>query len=93
MTWGEKKIYIDALVQIIPTQRHRDRKDEKVSRRECSVNYNLRKGEELIRVCKTMFLNTLCIGNWSTLNWKETKEKQNINEIQTEEEVNSESKK
>lgn len=70
MTWGEKKIYLDSLMQIIPTDRPRDRKHELLSRRSSSVIYNLKKGEEFVRVCKTLFLNTLCIGKWCALNWK-----------------------
>lgn len=70
MAWGEKKIFIDSLVKILPTNRYRDRKQPAFSRRKCSIIYNLKKEEKLIRVCKTMFLNTLCIGKWCVLNWK-----------------------
>lgn len=72
MTWGQKKVYIDGLVQTSSTKRPRDRKNAAVSRRTLTLIYHLRKGDMLIRVCKVMFLNTLCIGKWCVLKWKKS---------------------
>ncbi|CAH1098426.1 unnamed protein product [Psylliodes chrysocephalus] len=70
LTWGEKKVYIDNAVTIFTTKRHRDRKEENKSRRSQSLCYYLRIDGNNVRVCKTMFLNTLAIGRWTVLNWK-----------------------
>lgn len=68
LTWGEKKIYIDNAVKNSPINRQRDRKDPEHSRRAQTFFYYLRVNEQAIRVCRTMFLNTLSIGRWSVLN-------------------------
>lgn len=70
LTWGEKKVLVDSMITAVPTKRHRDRKDSSVSRREQSLLYYLRVNDQNIRVCKTMFLNTLGIGKWTALSWK-----------------------
>ncbi|CAG5001783.1 unnamed protein product [Parnassius apollo] len=75
MTWGEKKIFVNSLVQEIPTKRPRDRKDPSISKRKSSMIYNLLlKDEQRVRVCKTMFQNTLCITKMTIWNWKKGKE-------------------
>lgn len=71
MTWQEKKVYIEGLVKVIPTSRKRDRKDPQVSKRSSTFIYQLRKGEDLIKVCKTLFINTICIGKSSVWSWKQ----------------------
>lgn len=70
LTWQEKKIYIDGLVNVSSTQRHRDRKEEFISRRKNSMLYHLRKNDKNHRVCKTMFLNTLNLGKFCVFKWK-----------------------
>lgn len=68
-TWPEKQLLIKLLIDIKPTKRHRDRKQEEVSRRKSTACYHLWLNNEKVRVCKQMFLNTLSIGEWSALNW------------------------
>ncbi|CAG4981288.1 unnamed protein product [Parnassius apollo] len=83
MTWGEKKIFVNSLVQEIPTKRPRDRKDPSISKRKSSMIYNLLlKDEQRVRVCKTMFQNTLCITKMTIWNWKKVKENTSHNENQ-----------
>ena len=65
MTWGEKKVYVDSLAKCFPIKRPRDRKDALKSKRLSS-----RKEEKLYRVCKTIFLNTLCIGKSTVRGYK-----------------------
>lgn len=67
---GRKKVYVDNAVTVSTTKRHRDRKEEIKSRRSQSLCYYLRNDGNNVRVCKTMFLNTLAIGRWTVLNWK-----------------------
>ncbi|CAG5054524.1 unnamed protein product [Parnassius apollo] len=83
MTWGEKKIFVNSLVQEIPTKRPRDRKDPSISKRKSSMIYNLLlKDEQRVRVCKTMFQNTLYITKMTIWNWKKGKENTSHNENQ-----------
>lgn len=70
LTWGEKKTYINNLVVSLPTKRYRDRRNADVSKRLQSLIYYLRVKDNNIRVCRTMFLNTLNVGRWSILQWK-----------------------
>ncbi|KAK5648005.1 hypothetical protein RI129_002897 [Pyrocoelia pectoralis] len=70
MSWSEKKVYVSLLCERNSTVRARNRKQEDVSRRACSFTYYLRREEERLRVCKTFFLNTLSIGEWSVHQWK-----------------------
>lgn len=70
LTWDEKRVYINNTVILVPTQRHRHRKIENQSRRSQSLSYHLRVEDDNVRVCKTMFLNTLGIGRMTVLNWK-----------------------
>lgn len=70
VSWSEKRIYLDGLVTSLPVKRPRNRKDIKESRRGQSLVYYLKKQDEQIKVFRTMFLNTLGIGRWTVLNWK-----------------------
>lgn len=70
MTWAEKRVYVDNLVKIVHTNRQRDRKDPQKSKRVNTFIYHLKKGEDMIRVCKTLFLNTFSIGKSSIWGWK-----------------------
>lgn len=70
-TWGEKKVFVNDTVQAIPTKRQRHRKQSDKSRRTQSFKYNLKTADDdYIRVCKTMYLNTLAIGRMTVIDWK-----------------------
>lgn len=70
MAWKEKRVYVDNLVKVYHTNRQRDRKDPQTSKRANTFIYHLKKGEDMIRVCKTLFLNTFSIGKSCIWNWK-----------------------
>lgn len=70
MTWDEKRVYIKSLIKKTHTDRQRDRKDPKKSKRINTMVYFLKKNDETIRVCKTLFLNTFCIGKTCLWSWK-----------------------
>lgn len=70
LTWGEKKILIDTTVSVIPICRPRNRQNQDASRRSQSILYHLRVKNINVRVCRTMFVNTLSIGRMSVLEWK-----------------------
>lgn len=70
MSWPEKKVYIEMMVDLKETKRKRGRKNEEISRRSKTVNYYLRVENERHRVCKKMFLGTLAIGEWFVMNCK-----------------------
>lgn len=70
MNWCEKKVYVCHLVISSSIKRPRARKTAGESRRAQSFTYQLKIGENLIKVCRTLFLNTLGIGRWTILHWK-----------------------
>lgn len=70
MNWGEKKVFVDLLMVQKRTAKPRERDESNVSRRSYSFEYYLPKGDEHLRVCKTMFINTLAAGSWMAGNWK-----------------------
>ncbi|KAL4720744.1 hypothetical protein ACJJTC_006818 [Scirpophaga incertulas] len=75
MTWGEKKVFVNSLVQEMPTKRPRNRKDPSITKRKSSMIYNLHSNDDRrVRVCKTMFQNTLCITKMTIWNWRKGKE-------------------
>lgn len=83
LTWGERKI----LVQLLVDRRSvlRRRVESSNSRRKGSLFYYLNVDrKEKVRVCKTMFLNTLSIGEWMVFSWvsnfETTQEQGKINE-------------
>ena len=59
------------LVKISTIKRQRNRKLKNQSRRSYTWQYYLKKDEAEIRVCKNMFLTTLCIGERSVKTWKQ----------------------
>ncbi|CAG9818856.1 unnamed protein product [Phaedon cochleariae] len=71
LDWKQRKLYIQLLVNVKTTRRHRHRLVEAESRRKYSWKYHLKKSDERIPVCKTMFLNTLGIGERMVMNWKQ----------------------
>lgn len=64
-----EKTYISCMLEMKETKRARNLKKQ-TSRRKFSVEYYMTKGETKPRVCKTMFLNTHGIGEFSALQWK-----------------------
>ncbi len=62
------------LIDTVPIKDIHHRQNEAHSRRNCSLKFHLNKRDRRIRVCKTMFLNTLGIKEWSALNWIKTKD-------------------
>lgn len=72
MTWDEKKMYVNTLIQTVPTLRFRNRKVNNVSKRCRTFQYYLKVENSNIRVCKTFFLNTLNIGRRTVIDWTDT---------------------
>lgn len=70
LTWDQKRIYVENTIKVVHTNRQRDRKDPKKSKRAHSFIYYLKKGENMVRVCKSLYLNTLCIGKSCVWGWK-----------------------
>lgn len=70
-TWGEKKVFVNDTIQSVQIKRQRDRKESDKSRRTQSFVYNLKIDDKYVRVCKTMYLNTIGIGRMTVLAWKE----------------------
>lgn len=68
LKWPEKKVFVKMLVDV---KRPADTKNKQhdVSRRNKTLIFHLKKEELRIRVCKTMFLNTLGIKQWTVLHW------------------------
>lgn len=67
MTWNERKLHVQALVQFENVKRRRGQ--EEVSRRKYSIKYFLKVDMERIRVCKRMFGGTLGLRETMLLNW------------------------
>ncbi|CAH1108113.1 unnamed protein product [Psylliodes chrysocephalus] len=70
--WGENKVFVDSTVKSEFIKRARDRKVPEQSRRNQTFKYYLKTGDQEIRVCRTMYLNTVGLGHWSIQNWKNT---------------------
>ncbi|CAG9786483.1 unnamed protein product [Diatraea saccharalis] len=70
LTWGEKKTLINEWVTMTETVRPRNRKTKELTKRAKSFLYSLKVNNESIKVCRTMFLNTLDLGRWTVQNWK-----------------------
>lgn len=72
LDWAAKKATIRSLITTCSPEdkRHRKRKNE-VSRRSQTLQFHLKAGEnaDLVRVCKTMFLQTVGLKEWTVLNW------------------------
>ncbi|XP_016112975.1 uncharacterized protein [Sinocyclocheilus grahami] len=66
MNWEEKKMYVRGLVDVIPVKRRRGCNN---SRRLSTLIYFLKVDGQRRRVCKSFFLSTLGLGQWSALNW------------------------
>ncbi|KAL1005027.1 hypothetical protein UPYG_G00053610 [Umbra pygmaea] len=66
MNWEEKKMYVRSLVDVNPVRR---RRASEYSRRSSTLIFFLKVDGERKRVCKSLFLSTLGIGEWSAHNW------------------------
>ncbi|CAH1108189.1 unnamed protein product [Psylliodes chrysocephalus] len=81
MSWSEKQVFITTQVESKHTERSRNRRKEETSRRTCIYIFSLKKADRTkIRVCKTLFANTLAIKQWTINN----RLKQNLNISQQE---------
>ena len=65
MDWDQRKIYVVGLADMVDVKR----KKSDSNRRQHSVKYHLKKGDAKLQVCKNMFLNTLCMGEWMVQSW------------------------
>lgn len=69
LSWPEKRVYVTSRVLKCATKRARNRKNDTESQRSVSFCYFLNKKSEQIRVCKTMFCNTLGISLRTISDW------------------------
>lgn len=68
-SWQEKKMYVLGRTIASDTKRARNRKFDDKSRRTVSYAFYMDKKKERIRVCKTMFCNTLGISMRTVTDW------------------------
>lgn len=70
LTWGERKVSINSLVDEKPVAQ-RINGEGMESRRNHTLTYHLKPDlcKERGKVCKTMFLHTLGLREWTVLNW------------------------
>ncbi|XP_047116761.1 uncharacterized protein LOC124797698 [Schistocerca piceifrons] len=68
-SWGERKIFVRSHVYYIPVKRRRNNLESNKSHHSNTLYYNFVIGGQRKTVCKTMFLNTLCLGEWSVGTW------------------------
>lgn len=66
MDWHQRKLFVCTLVNHHPTTQKRT---QTKSRRNFSLFYHLKIDNNVIPVCKKMFLSTLGLGEWSVQNW------------------------
>lgn len=69
LSWEEKRAYMSRLVVLGSVMRPRNRKDASFSRRSKSLKYYFEADGNRYRVCKTMFLNTFDLSQWSVHGW------------------------
>lgn len=69
LSWYEKRAYMSRLVVLGSVMRPRNRKDASFSRRSKSLKYFFEADGNRYRVCKTMFLNTFDLSQWSVHGW------------------------
>lgn len=69
LSWDQKKMYIVSLVTKAE-KKHTTKKPGELSRKNFSYSYNLKKlNGTTVPVCKTMFLNTFGLKEWSVQDW------------------------
>uniref|UniRef100_A0A034WBB7 Uncharacterized protein n=1 Tax=Bactrocera dorsalis TaxID=27457 RepID=A0A034WBB7_BACDO len=72
MCWKQKKNYVNTLIECIQTKRPRNRRIENASKRSQTLQYHLKANNTILRVCRTLFLNTLGISGKTVLKWLKT---------------------
>lgn len=80
LTWAQRKVYINSLVdEVIPNRARKESSRKKVTR-----VYHLRVQNERVQVCQEMFLSTLNIGEWCVYSWLTSANTHGINkEVKT----------
>lgn len=68
MDWKQRKVYVSSLVSLKEKKRPR-KTDDSPSRRKGTLHYNLKIKDELHPVCKSLFLSTFALGEWTVRNW------------------------
>lgn len=72
MTWEQRKVFVGNTVKVCSKNRPRKSySDTDVeSRRAVTLKYNIViSNNEIVPVCKKMYLNTFCLGEWSVRSW------------------------
>lgn len=67
MSWGERRTYVASLCHLIQPKVNKTGTNS--SRRSGTIEYFLKQNNELLQVCKKMFLQTLGLNEWSVRNW------------------------
>ncbi|CAH1113491.1 unnamed protein product [Psylliodes chrysocephalus] len=70
MSWKEKHLYVSTPIKKEATQRSSNRKVEGASKRSCTYKFYLPKFEGIkLKVCKTIFGDTIAIKPWTITHW------------------------
>ncbi|KAK6168332.1 hypothetical protein SNE40_020889 [Patella caerulea] len=69
LDWTAKRMFIVDMVDKVPVKERKVTPTTTKPRRNQSLVYNFRKNGVRFKVCKTMFLTTLCLGERSLYNW------------------------
>ncbi|KAL5246393.1 hypothetical protein ACI65C_013801 [Semiaphis heraclei] len=87
LNWDEKKTYVTSLIITTPVKQ----RTVESSRRNSTMSYNLKVKDAYLCVCKTMFLNTLGLGEKQVLTWCLTAKDTELNIYETNKEKNKRS--
>lgn len=68
LDWSGKKTYVTSLVDVCLAKDKKNKQNE-ISRRTYSYKFYLKLNGARVRVCRTMFLNTLGLGRWTVSSW------------------------
>ena len=63
LSWDQKKIFV--INNIEKSEPKRRKTENKLTQKSETLFYYLQLENKKYRVCKTIFLNTLCLGEWS----------------------------
>lgn len=66
MSWSDRKMFIRSHVEPLPVKHQRNQTDS--SHHSITLCYTFFIEGKCLSVCKNMFLNTLCLGEWSVRN-------------------------
>jgi hypothetical protein len=93
LTWQEKKVFVNMLVDT-KNPRETKNKQNEISRRKVSLFFYLKKDGIRIRVCKKMFLNTLHLKQWSLVigHWVQSQSNGRVNDTERKMETKSRQK-